>query len=363
MKLPTEKLKLIPAVAENITHEKNTKGTFSDGEKLKQLIEELAETEILNIEIRLNAQTILAGFKQSDHYFVHEVIDGVREASLRFAPEALDEVLLKLDELIRQGAQASPGIHLDVLTWNLGVSWDHTDSYEGAWPFDEVMGVIDDNCGTGLNTSASEHSIIFLQEVPIREKSLGLHYYFDRLQDCLEAWGWRIYTTDRGMVKLVTAIKSCLIKESPAALPEGGRGKVQFPRFSNLPAEIAGDELCLINVHLRSNRDQCNREFEDFFSQTVQSSDAAWVLSAGDFNYDPAAKAKQGALRSGVIIGATGSTKPGRNLDHIYLGNARVTSEVLDRKLSPPRRAKLSGGGHYHLPVKATVILPEKKSP
>lgn len=367
MNAPTETFKNLPGIADNRDNQRHTKGTFSNAIELKKLIERLEKftnstEEAIATELGQNNELAgnkrVDGNKHEDHYFVRELDGGKRVASLRFPLEAVRDVLNVLEETTKQGATDDSGIRLDVLTWNLGVSWDHTDSYEGAWPFEEVMGVIDDNLG------GSGDSIIFLQEVPIREKSLGLHYYFDRLESCLRAWGWEVYTADRGMVKLVTAIRSNAInvsEDSPLSVGHIGRRSHHFPSYSALKSKIADQrELRLINVHLSSNKKKAETDFEDFFKDdNTQCRNPDLVLSAGDFNYED----NHSGPKSGRVISANdGAVADGNNFDYIFLNKDRVPSEVVTRDLSPPRRAKFSDGGHYHLPVKATVLLAEEKN-
>lgn len=187
-----------------------------------------------------------------------------------------------------------------------------------------------------------------MQEVPIRETSLGIHYYFDRLKNCLEEWGYSVFAADRKLIRLVTAVKSdTIIKAMVCRIDED-----EHPKWFEVKGTYNGKEISLINVHNRAGGGEGEEKITTFLS-TLNPSESSII--GGDFNIRTSP-----TCPSGRKIESDQTHIKWNHLDYIYYGYTKVSADVLaNYTLSVPNRtkpeSKAGKPAHYHLPVKGSV--------
>lgn len=332
MKLPTYH---ISEFLKDPTNLRYTGGTFTSREDVLNVLKN--NEDFRNVRITGNGDGTI---------FIWETVENKRIASMRFNQNDLREII----NLIKSESQEHQNkTHVSVLTWNIGTQWKDSASYEGSWLFQDVIKLID----------SVEPAIILLQEVPIREKSLGLHYYYDQLADCLRTWGWEIYSADRGMLKLVTAIHkdSGIEIVAEQVEPEENR-KNLFPSWHRLMAERGKDEkntFWIVNCHLKAGKDSDTQK--NTMMEAIRGEKA---IIGGDFNFHINREDKK---NSGRVLSENGTVEDGDNLDAVLLKTTvdeKTVDEIIkdtpenkisDLEPSLPPRKETKDGSHYHLPV------------
>lgn len=239
--------------------------------------------------------------------------------------------------------------NLKLMTWNIGLDWKNSGNFQGAWPFDQVTGLINEQ----------KPDIVCLQEVPCYESAQKKHYYCCLEKD-LQNKKYVVYNLSRGENFLLTAVKGsrCGTTQSPF------ESKIN----NNLPVTININKRKhdIINVHLKAGNG--NNEYNQLKNELCEKKTGdTWI--AGDFNYQLSLeKTKSGCLyveENGNFKGSL-KWKPDQHLDYIIkvstqLGKPGATIGDLSKnsviQICPnwPPNIRPKKDTHFHRPVVRTI--------
>lgn len=319
----------------------NTKGTFSSKELLLKALEAPP-----NKKNDWGKTTVISGritiYRHKCHTYIFETDEkNQRIAQLRIPPG--EESTNKLIEQLGRYKYSDK-----ILTWNLGLAWNTSDNYEGAWRFEQVAETIADK----------NPEIICLQEVPETESSLGKQNYFGRLCSMLQDWNYDVYYANRGKQYLITAFRkdfACFKKQALEDI-EFKRNGANFHNSFLIEMKIIKENkfINVVNVHLPhlTVKEYAESNYAKCLTHYYQYGQNVWI--AGDFNFN------YSSVISGQTSGAKyngGEIESSDNLDYIVHGNDVIQSYVLEIDPDFPLKTNAKEGAYFHRPVIGNLEL------
>jgi len=309
-----------------------TKGVFENKEELIKALKKLKNSTNYKIIIQNNID------KQENAWIREES----SKATIRCHPDAI----IGMIAFLKSDDKSENSENLKVLSWNIGISWGNTEHYEGAWRYEQVTEVIH---------KESPHCI-FLQEVPLYETSLGRFNFHDRLKDCLEEWGYSVFSARGEKILMLTAFKKSLFTRLEEQVICRGR---THPTEYHIRCSVNKRPInidTLINVHLKYRKDlgEANRQMEIL----LEKNSGAMII-AGDFNCD--SNKKKSECSSGAKFNSEGKVEGWDNFDHIYSYSKDldiIIPEYAKEPIFPPGAdTKPAPGAHFHRPICAELNL------